>query len=249
MRGGWRARAAEASIAAVLAGCGGTSTEQGEAAKPARQIATDAVAATKQLHSFRLGGTITESRGMTRVAGAIAGPGRIGFSEQRGPDVVQVIALGTVTYLKASRTYYSAQPNLTPAQVTRYADRWLKLPTASDPSFANDLARTTNLSVELRCWAMRDSGLRVAGTGSVGARAAVILASDGSAPGSAPGKVYVSTTGPAWPLRSVVTGPRKAGGSGACAEPTTPRTSDITISDFNEPVRLAAPAGALDLTR
>jgi hypothetical protein len=171
------------------------------------------VAATEHLHSFRLGGTITDASGTVRVAGMVAGPGRISFSEQRASDVVQVISLGSVTYVNASRAYYSAQPKLTPAQVTR------------------------------------KSGLSVTGTGSVGGRSAVVVASDGSVPGSAPGKVHVAATGPASPLRSVVTGSRKPGGSGACAEPTTPRTSDITISDFNQPNALAAPPSALDLTR
>jgi hypothetical protein len=179
----------------------------------------------------------------------VAGPGRIRFSEQRASDLVQVISLGSVTYMKASRAYYAAQPRLTPARVTSYANRWLKLPTASNPSFAADLARETNLGTELRCWAARKSGLSVAGTGSVGGRSAVIVASDGSVPGSAPGKVYVAATGPAWPLRAVVSGPREPGGSGACAEPTTPRTSDITLSDFNLPIALNAPPSPLDLTR
>ena len=91
--------------------------------------------------------------------------------------------------------------------------------------------------------------MSVAGAGTVGGRSAVIVVSDGSVPGSAPGKVYVAATGPAWPLRAVVTGPRRPGGSGVCAEQTTARTSDITISDFNQPVSVTAPAGALDLTR
>jgi len=76
----------------------------------------------------------------------------------------------------------------------------------------------------------------------------VIVASDGSEPGGAPGKVYVAATGPAWLLRSVVTGPRKPGGPGACVEPETPRTSDITISDFNQAIALAAPTAPLHLT-
>jgi hypothetical protein len=251
MRGARWAGAAAATLAVSVAqaGCGGSDANHGEAAKPPQKIAADVYAASKQLHSFRLNGTITDAGGTTRVVGAIAGPERISFSEQRASDVVQVIALGSVTYIKASRAYYAAQPKLTRAQVTSYANRWLKLSTASNPSFAADLARETDLSIELGCWAARKRGLSVAGTASVGGRAAVIVVSDGTVPGSAPGKVYVAATGPAWPLRAVVTGPRKPGGSGACAEPTTSRTSDITVSDFNQPIALAAPASALDLTR
>jgi hypothetical protein len=161
---------------------------------------------------------------------------------------VQVVALGSVSYVKGSRDYFAAQPRLTAAQVARYENRWLKLATASIPSFAAELARGTSLSIGIRCWATRKRGLRVAGTGSVGGRTAVILTSDGGEPGGAPGRVYVANTGPAWLLRSVVTGPRKPGGSGACAEPQAPRASDIRISDFNWPITLTAPPSALDLT-
>ncbi len=235
------------AISVAPAGCGGGGRH--EASKSPQQIAADAVAATEHLHSFRLAGTITDANGSIRVTEAIAGPGRIRFSEQRGGELIQVIALGPATYMKAGLPYYSAQPNLSAAQVARFADRWLKLSTASHPSFAAAVRRSTNFSLELRCWAARKRGLSVAGTGTVGGRDAVIIASDGSAPGSAPGKVYVAATGPAWPLRAVTTGPRKPGGSGACYRYTTVRSSDITVSDFDQPISLAAPASALDLTR
>jgi hypothetical protein len=249
MRGSSRAGAALTAIAVVLAACGGTGVSRhGEAAKSPTEIAADVVDATKQLDSFRMNGTVTETTGSTRVAAEVAGPGRIGFSEQRGATTVQVLALGAVTYLKASRAYYTAQHNLTPAQVARDADGWLKLSTAAYPSFSADVARTTNLSVELRCWADRKGALSVAGTGRVGGRPAVIVTSDGSVPGSAPGKVWVAATGPAWALRSVITGPRKPRGPAACTQPTTVRASDVTISDFNQPISLAAPPSALDLT-
>jgi hypothetical protein len=61
--------------------------------------------------------------------------------------------------------------------------------------------------------------------------------------------VYVADTGPAWLLRSVVTGARKPGGPAACAQSTTARASDITLSDFNHPIALSAPPSALDLRR
>jgi hypothetical protein len=250
MRGAWRAEAvASLAVSVALAGCGDASAKHGEAAKSPRQIAADVVAATKQLHSFRMAGTITEAGVTTRVSGAVAGPGQISFSAQHGAESVQVITLGSVTYMKGTRAYYAAQSRLTAGQVTSYAGRWLKLSTTANPSFARSITRTTNISIELRCWAARDRGLSVAGEGRVAGRAAVIVASDGSVPGQAPGEVYVATAGPAWPLRSVITGPRKPGGSGACAQPTTPRSSDFTISDFNRPITLKAPPSPLDLTR
>src|SRR5581483_6240673 len=99
MRGAWRAVAAVATLAVALAqaGCGGASPKHGEAAKSPQQIAADVVAATKQLHSFRMAGTITEAGVTTRVSGAVAGPEEISFSAQHGADSVRVIALGDAT--------------------------------------------------------------------------------------------------------------------------------------------------------
>jgi hypothetical protein len=101
-RGARRAGAAAATLAVsgALAGCGGASAKHGEAAKSPRQIAADVVAASQHLHSFRLGGTITDAGATVRVTGMVAGPGRISFSEQRASDLVQVISLGSVTYMK-----------------------------------------------------------------------------------------------------------------------------------------------------
>jgi hypothetical protein len=61
--------------------------------------------------------------------------------------------------------------------------------------------------------------------------------------------VYVATSGPAWPLRAIVTGPRQSGGTSVCAKESSKQTSDITVSAFNQQIHLAAPAGALDLSK
>jgi hypothetical protein len=57
------------AVSVALIGCGGAGAKHGEAAKPARQIAADAVAAAEHLHSFRLAGTITDAGGTTRSGG------------------------------------------------------------------------------------------------------------------------------------------------------------------------------------
>jgi hypothetical protein len=41
--------------------------------------------------------------------------------------------------------------------------------------------------------------------------------------------------------------PETAGGAGTFTEESSKQTSDITVSEFNEPIHLAPPAGALDL--
>jgi hypothetical protein len=223
---------------------------EGEAARQPRQVVADVVTAARALHSFRIAGTVTDPKGPMQLTAAVAGPGRVRITARRAGAVADEIAIGPVTYLKASAAYYAAQPTLTPAQVARFSDRWLKLSTAATPGFASRVALLTDFSRELRCWGSRPRGLSVTGTGSVDGRAAVIVASDGSVPGSAPGKVYVAASGRPWLLRATVTGPRKPGGTGACAEPhSTVQSSDIRLSDFNQPVALTPPAASLDLTR
>jgi len=234
------------AVTVGLAACGG-GRPSGEAAKSPSQIAQDAAAATKSLRSFRLEGTLTDSQGFARVSAEVAGPGRIHLALRRASSAFEVITSGAETYLKASRSYWAALPGLTSSQVGNLSDRWVKLPTSQDPGLKAGAARATSIGVEVGCWAARSRGLSLAGTGSVAGRAAVIVANDGSAPGSAPGKVYVASSGPPWPLRAIVTGPRQPGGTGACAEESSKQTSDITVSAFNQPIHLAPPAGAIDL--
>ena len=252
MPGAWRTGAAASTLTVALAACGGggVSNKSGETAKSPQQIVADVVTATESLHSFRLEGEVTDAKGKAQVTAAVAGPGRLRFAERRAGAAADVIALGSVTYLRANAPYFSAQPGLTPAQVARISNRWLKLSTAATPGFAASVARVTNLTIQLRCWAARKHGLSVAGTGNVAGRAAVIIVSDGSVPGSAPGRVYVAASGRTWPLRSIITGPRKPGGTGPCSQPSsTVRASDVTLSDFNQPIAVAPPAASLDLTR
>jgi hypothetical protein len=75
------------------------------------------------------------------------------------------------------------------------------------------------------------------------------LSNSGADTGTAPGKLYVAATGPTWLLRSIITGPRKPGGPAACANQPgdTPTAADLTLSEFNQPINITAPAGALDL--
>ena len=248
MWGLWARRGALAAATIALAACGGGTAKHGEAAKPPAQIVDDVAAASRSLHTFRLDGIGTDAQGSLRLTAVVAGPGRIHLAVRRPSGAYDVIALGQEIYLNATRSYYAALPGLTPDQVARFANRWVKLPTADDAEVQASVTRATNIALQTRCWAARKKGLSIAGTGSVHGRAAVIVASDGSAPGSAPGKVYVATSGPAWPLRSIRTGPRKPGGVGACASASTATTSDITLSELNEPIHLAPPTNALDLS-
>jgi hypothetical protein len=60
MRGLWRTAVTVATMTVALAACGG-GEKHGEAAKSPSQIAQDAAAATKSLHSFRLDGRLSDA--------------------------------------------------------------------------------------------------------------------------------------------------------------------------------------------
>ena len=54
------------------------------------------------------------------------------------------MVLGPVTYVKAGAPFYAAQANLTPAQVAKFSDRWLKRQ-RSPPARRHGCLRTTRL--------------------------------------------------------------------------------------------------------
>jgi hypothetical protein len=236
-----------AAVSVAVSACGGSGLH-GEAHKSPEQIQADTVAALRGLHSFRVAGNVVDAKGAAQISAEIAAPGKALLVERRTSSTLEVITLGPETYLNASRSYWAAQQNLTPTQVAVFANRWLKLPTSSNPNLETGIRRITNPKVMATCLAARKEALRNAGTGTVNGRPAVIVANSGSGPGTAPGKVYVAATGPAWPLRAIVTGPRKPGGPAGCqTSGNTQTASDFIFSSFNQPINIAAPAGALDL--
>ena len=71
------------------------------------------------------------------------------------------------------------------------------------------------------------------------------MINSGAAPGTAPGRIYLSTTSPKLPLRSVITGPPQPGGPAACGHKGRISSGIATFSGFNQHFRITAPAHAL----
>jgi hypothetical protein len=81
----------------------------------------------------------------------------------------------------------------------------------------------------------------------------VIVADRGDLPVSTPGKLFVAADGPPLPLRLVLTGRKRPGGTPdrLCGEthisPSASTAGDLRFSRDNEPVTITAPAQALDV--
>ena len=241
--------------AAALTGCGGgggiASTppghQNGEAQRTATQIIADAVAALSHVSSFHLQGGGT---GLV-ATGDLAIPGRMHLTMSQNGGTIEFISIGGVQYFNANRAFWTKQ-GAAPTAVTILAGRWVKRTQAGGLGSLSVFSALTSAATVGHCLVEEHLGtVSVAGTGSVNGQPAVILDDHGDVPGSAPGQLYVATTGPPLPLRAVQTGPRMPGGTpdARCGETSvsTGGPSDVTISAYNAPVSIAAPAGALDL--
>jgi hypothetical protein len=198
---------AGALIVMGIAACG-ASSGGGEAAKSPRQVLADATAALKRLNSFRLNGSVTDSQGIESFRVAVAGAGRLQAVLRRASGTVEFVVLGGEVYLNATRGYWTSEDRMTSAQAAILADRWLKLPLSDNQGFEAAVRITGLPGVFAKCWegweartGARSASSTVVGKGSVNRRAAVILSNNGSQPGSAPGRMYVAASGPAWPER------------------------------------------------
>ena len=132
--------------ATVAAGCGGAAKRSGTGSPSAgsaatgssvatsresvRQIVADAIAAAKTVHSYRAQGSFTDAGGGASMLLEVNSPTQVRAIEKRSSGVITLVVYGRRTYFKASSAYWTAQPNVTPAQVAVLGDRWLRLPSA-----------------------------------------------------------------------------------------------------------------------
>ena len=133
------------------------------------------------------------------------------------------------------------------------ADRWIKVPPAT-PGLAQ-FAAWTNPTTVGRCIVASHLGtVTTAGTTIYEGRPVVVLRDHGNVPGSAPGELYVTTTGRVLPVREMQTAPSQPGGvpERACGETSAPMrttaTGDLTFSRYNQPVAITAPANAISIS-
>lgn len=247
--------------ATVAAGCGSASKHSGTGSpspgsaatgsttatspESVREIIADAIAAAKTVHSYRAQGSFTDAQGSASVLAEVNSPTQLRMVEKRSSGEFEAVIYARNAYFKASRAYWTSQPNVTPAQAAVLADRWLRLPSAEGAQLAATVASQVDLGKHARCWSGRESDFTVTGSGTVDGKPVVILRSAGAAPGTAPGTTYVSTTDPKIPLKTVTTGPVKPGGLPGCASDHT--SSTVTLSGVNQHFQIARPPSAITL--
>jgi pimeloyl-ACP methyl ester carboxylesterase len=247
-------------VAIAVVGCGGgggqsstssTSTAAGAGSARALRILESAEGAIDRVHSFHLTATGSVAGKPLSVSGSFELPGRAVIVERYGAGTIQLRAIGATVYFRANAGYYKAE-GLTGAALAKVNGRWISATSTQIPTLAGFVALTKPATVGLCLLGQHLGTLSVYGVATVGGRRATVLANAGDLPGSAPGRIYVEASGTPLPLRITVSGSFRSGGKAVAAcggggiVPGAVGTADL-IGDFNAPLAITAPAGAVSL--
>jgi hypothetical protein len=213
-------------LLALLSGCGSSSSSgNGIASQTPTQILASAQAAAYAASSAHVSGSLSSGGAkITLDLDLLAGRGGRGQIAENGLSF-ELIETGGYVYIKGSPAFYTHIAGAATAQL--FVGKWLKAP-ATSGNFAS-LASLTDLH------SLIETTLAGHGTLGKGATTTVdgheVVALTDTAKG---GTLYVSTTGKPYPVRVI-----KQGSTGG----------QIVFGGWNEPVSLAAPANAVDLTQ
>jgi hypothetical protein len=234
----------------LLAACGGGSS--GEADKTPDQILSDAVAALKSTKTLHL--VANENSSSTPDPnGGSSGPVKI-VADIQTPNAVSgsiTEAGATGHFVVTNGKFYLQGRDLIAklggqAAVDVVGDKWVLVPASASSSGVADLADMNKLAT---CLQQQHGTLSKGGSATVNGQDTVIVVDKGDKPGTQPGKLYVATSGTAYPLKFEQTGSVTPGGdtSGPCAS-TSNSTGSATFSDFNKSVTVTPPPNPLDLS-
>lgn len=217
-----------AIAAAAFAGCGSAgsgSSGNGVASKSPTEIVASAKAAADTASSVHVSGSLkSEGSPLTLDLDLVSGKGGRGKITSKGLSF-ELIVLGTSVYISGSPEFYRHFAGASAAQLLQ--GKWLKAP-ASSSEFAS-LSSLTDLRKLL------DAGLASHGTLAKGAVTTIegqkVQAVKDTTKG---GTLYVASTGKAYPIQIAKTGSE---------------SGKIGFSRWNVPVRIAAPANAVDIAK
>jgi hypothetical protein len=212
----------------VLAGCGGhgkSAASNGEASKSADKVLADAKAAADSASSARVSGNIV-SGGTPIKLDLSMGSGQAKGSMSTSGLSFDLIRIGNTAYIKGSDDFYKHFAGAGVAQLLH--GKWLKASIISG-RFAS-FAPLTNIGVLFDKVASNHGKLANAGAKTLDGQKVVEIrdTSDDS-------KLYVAATGKAYPV-AIVGGKKSQSGT-------------ITFSDWNKPLQVSAPKGALDISK
>jgi hypothetical protein len=220
------------AAAALLAGCGGSgkgstpTTTNGETSKPASQVLEDAKNAATSATSLHVGGHIVSGGTPLTLDLSIArGKGAKGKMATNGLGF-DLVRIGDKVYIRGSDAFYQKFAGAAVAQLLH--GKWLQAPATTGQ--LRSLAPLTSAGALFAVIGSGHGKLANEGVTTYAGQKVVAIkdTSDGS-------KLYVSATGPAYPVAIVG---RKKGSSGT-----------ITFDRWNEPVSLSAPQGAIDISQ
>lgn len=245
----------------VLAACGGSTSSTATTATTATtagalagaspgRLLRESARATARLRSYHVSGTQTDKDGDTTMAADVAADGRMRARLVMGRQVVQVITVGSDTYIRANRAYWEG---IGGAHLPLLSDRWVKAPSAATADLRSSLRK---LLPDHMAACMRKSvgapGIVNEGVQRWHGRPVVVLRDPGRRPGTSPGRLYLSATGRPLIVRQTQTGPRLPGGriDTDCDDPKSSVVrADATFDHYDRVGPIAAPPGALDLDR
>jgi hypothetical protein len=215
-----------AVLPVVLAACGGSSSH-GIAARSPEAIVRAATRAIERVRSVRVTGAVNDASPRDEIRftlDLVNGHGAIGSLSEHGL-AIQLVTLGDVAYVRATSAFWEQFGGA--AMAAQLHGRWLRAP--ADHGRFGSFAGLTNVH-RLLAGLLAGHGALTKGTTSSLDGHPVIAVHDASRQGT----LYVSTSGPAYPIRI----------ENASSDP-----GHIDFSRFNAPVRLRAPASAVSLSR
>lgn len=236
-----------------LAGCGSAAPALKLTAPPsARSILTQSAAALGHVHSFHVQGIEQDAGAPPAALSAdFSLPGRVAVTVEEAGHAVAMRVVGGQVYVRGNAAYWVGL-GLEAQQLPVFAGRWIRAPRAAARVLAPLLALASRRTLG-RC--ATESGhdtVSLGGSATVGGLPALVIVDHGDAPGGAPGQLFV---GPgSLPVLVTQTGPRRPGGEPDRACGGTPGSKDTMVqsslrfSRYNRPVRITAPADALDAT-
>ena len=216
--------------ALLLAGCGGSkkqeTTSNGEASKPADQVLADAKSAATSASSAHVSGSLVSNGTPVTIDLSLArGKGAEGSASVNGLGF-DLVKIGDTAYIKGSDAFYRHFAGAAIAQLIQ--GKWLKVPTTSGRfQSIGALASMAGLFAEIG-----SSHGKLANDGQKTYRGQPVVVIRDTSENS---KLYVSATGKPYPV-ALVGGSKKQSGR-------------VTFDDWNKPVSLTAPEGAIDISQ
>jgi hypothetical protein len=227
-----------------------TSIGQGdEASKAPQDILADAARDLGTVHSYRVTGTESATDGFTRLVGDVDASGPMRFRLTQGRQKIALIVTKSAAYVRASRDFWRQQHIKSAKELKLLSNRWIKIP--ADQGVA-DLGKEFTPATLAHCLTTNLGTVTKRPTTTFQGRRVIVLEDKGDKPGTNPGLLYLTSAGRILPVRAEQTGRQRAGGrpeAGCGGSDRTTKHSDIRFSRFDKPVKITAPAKALDLTK